>query len=240
MSLRNIIKGYNQKIENYLAPEKKDRGSTYTDILSSLEFSRALHFGSGRDKRKLGAKLSTDGSQIIAFDPDVSGLQKNQSSTKVQGDGERLPFENESFDLVFSEYVFEHLLQPDLALGEINRVLKPGGSFVVLVPNPRHYYARVADFTPFWFHQFWFKLQGVESPDEDRFPTQFEWGTHSDILDCATSSNWALQELHTFPGPTGYTKILPFHFMFVLLDRLTINLPQFHVCYIAHFTKQCN
>lgn len=46
-----------------------------------------------------------------------------------------LPFENESFDVVISNQVIEHLYDSDLFLDEVYRVLKPGGYFVVSTEN---------------------------------------------------------------------------------------------------------
>ncbi len=46
----------------------------------------------------------------------------------VQGDGERLPFRDQSFDLVFSHSVIEHVASAERYLAECRRVLKPGGS----------------------------------------------------------------------------------------------------------------
>jgi SAM-dependent methyltransferase len=48
----------------------------------------------------------------------------------------RIPFDDESFDLVFSVTVFEHVQDYDSALAEIRRVLKPGGIAVHVFPAP--------------------------------------------------------------------------------------------------------
>jgi 2-polyprenyl-3-methyl-5-hydroxy-6-metoxy-1,4-benzoquinol methylase len=46
-----------------------------------------------------------------------------------------LPFESQSFDVVTMIAVLEHLEHPFELVGEINRVLKPGGSLVMTVPS---------------------------------------------------------------------------------------------------------
>lgn len=232
--LRSSIERVNARLDEYLGVGSRNRMETYEGLLSTVEFSRALHFGSGRDKRAVAARLEADG-EVVALDPDRVGLGQNPLAAKVRGDGQRLPFSDDSFDLVFSEYVFEHLPRPEAALREIDRVLAPGGSFVVLVPNPRHYYARIADRTPFWFHRLWFALQGIESADVDRFPTQYEWGTYSDVR--SPAFDWTVAELRSFPGPTGYTTVLPFHVLFSLFDRAVRSRPRYHVAYIAHYRK---
>jgi SAM-dependent methyltransferase len=45
----------------------------------------------------------------------------------VVGEGEALPFESGSFDLVIMVSVLEHVADPDRTLAEANRVLRPGG-----------------------------------------------------------------------------------------------------------------
>jgi SAM-dependent methyltransferase len=45
----------------------------------------------------------------------------------VQGDGERLPFREGSFDLIFSHSVIEHVASAEAYLRECRRVLRPGG-----------------------------------------------------------------------------------------------------------------
>ena len=48
----------------------------------------------------------------------------------------RIPFDDQSFDFVFSVTVFEHVQNYDEALAEIRRVLKPGGVAVHVFPPP--------------------------------------------------------------------------------------------------------
>lgn len=231
--LFRTVQRVNSQINRHLAPESPNGRKLSSRVLSQLDFDRGLHLGSGRDKHGLGAKLETDG-EIIALDPDIDGLKQNEMKKKVIADGQRLPFSDEEFDLVFSKHVFEHLPNPQSALEEIDRVLQPGGSFIVLVPNPGHYYARISDSTPFKFHKFWLRLQGRRNIEQDVFPTQYKWGRYSDVTE--PDFDWEIEEFHSFSGPTGYTKILPIHILFVLLARRRADQPQHHVAYLVHYT----
>jgi len=51
------------------------------------------------------------------------------------GDAMELPFEDESFDAVSTFDMIEHVPDAEEALRQVDRVLKPGGRFVVVCPN---------------------------------------------------------------------------------------------------------
>jgi SAM-dependent methyltransferase len=54
----------------------------------------------------------------------------------VSGDlGQRLPIDDDSFDVVVSNQVIEHLYDTDLLLSEAFRILKPGGTVVTSTEN---------------------------------------------------------------------------------------------------------
>ena len=57
----------------------------------------------------------------------------------VVGDGRQLPFEDDSFDVVFSYSVLQHLAKADVrvVVSEIRRVLAPGGTAWLELPNAR-------------------------------------------------------------------------------------------------------
>jgi ubiquinone/menaquinone biosynthesis C-methylase UbiE len=56
-------------------------------------------------------------------------------SVFARGDGQRMPFADASVDVVVLSEVIEHLLQPELAVWEIARVLKPNGFFIMTTNN---------------------------------------------------------------------------------------------------------
>lgn len=71
---------------------------------------------------------------------DYVGLDIDNESTRKRGiadylyDGGKFPFEDASFDSILCNQVLEHVFNPDEFLGEIRRVLKPGGKLLLTVP----------------------------------------------------------------------------------------------------------
>jgi SAM-dependent methyltransferase len=57
----------------------------------------------------------------------------------VQGDGTSLPFASESFDLVLSHSVIEHVRSAEAYLAECQRVLRPGGILFLQTPPYRSF-----------------------------------------------------------------------------------------------------
>jgi SAM-dependent methyltransferase len=56
--------------------------------------------------------------------------RRRSDATFVTYDGERVPFEDASFDLVYSRQVLEHVPDPLGHMREVNRVLRAGGAFI--------------------------------------------------------------------------------------------------------------
>lgn len=226
----------NRRLEERLGFENRNIRDEYRDTLGRLSSDRTLHLGSGRDKHGI---TDTVAGSVVSLDPDQAALADidHDGAAPVRGDATSLPLADQSVDLVACEYVFEHLPEPEAALDEIDRVLRPGGSVVILVPNPIHYYALVADHTPFWFHRLWLRLMGHSDVERDAYPTQYAWGTLADIRRAADRRDWTLRSLDSQPGPTGYTQMLPIHAVFVLIELVIARFPRLHLNFLVHYEK---
>lgn len=89
--------------------------------------------------------------QVTAYDFTASMLdqvmkladERGVSNVKTQvGDVEDLPFGDHSFDIVATRYSAHHWLNPETALSEFKRVLKPNGTFIISDIMAREDYAQ--------------------------------------------------------------------------------------------------
>lgn len=77
---------------------------------------------------------------------------RTTSKADVFYNGKRIPFSDSEFDSVLANEVFEHVFNPAEFLGEVNRVLKLNGHFLMTVPfvwdehEQPHDYARYTSF----------------------------------------------------------------------------------------------
>ena len=82
--------------------------------------------------------------RVVGVDADESQIALASNTARTRGlrnvefreaSAYELPFPDESFDAVFSHALLEHLGEPDRAISEIRRVLKPGGSVGLCSPD---------------------------------------------------------------------------------------------------------
>ena len=121
--------------------------------------NRILSIGQEREWRRRGVRMLASGSaldlgcgtgdtdfegrRVVGLDPVVEMLALSEVAERVAGTGERLPFVDESFDGVFSGFVFRNLTSVDDTLDEVGRVLRPGSAAVVVdLSRPRRAFLR--------------------------------------------------------------------------------------------------
>jgi len=91
--------------------------------------------------------IKNSGANYVGVDISDASIKaaKNSGINVIQLDvsREELPFEHDSFDLVLCSEVIEHLYDPDFAVEQLKRVLRPQGKIIITTPNLAAWYNRL-------------------------------------------------------------------------------------------------
>lgn len=93
---------------------------------------------------RFSARAGQRGASVTSLDigPRLLAHTRNRCATRpVAADACALPFSDGAFDVVISSDCIEHTIDPRLALLEIFRVTRPGGTLVVTTPNHLWHFA---------------------------------------------------------------------------------------------------
>jgi ubiquinone/menaquinone biosynthesis C-methylase UbiE len=108
--------------------------------LENLAGKQVLEIGPGAGGHS--ALFARHGAAVTAVDITQSRARATAEKFKLlgaenceamQGDAESLPFDNATFDIVYSNGVLHHTFDTGKAIDEVYRVLKPGGRAVIML-----------------------------------------------------------------------------------------------------------
>lgn len=163
-----------------------------------------------------------DGRQVFGIDMESILETDNRSAPfGICGDLARLPFLPQSFDMVVSRSVVEHLESPVEVFKEFYRVLRPGGKVVLVTPNKYDYVSLIAAITPYRLHRF-VVSRILPVSENDVFPTLYRANTLRSIRKTLGSAGLTKVELDTVSHYPAYLTFSPFLFRLgVLYERMT-------------------
>lgn len=136
LGLKNVDSYVNRRLE-------RERSRRIVSLIKNkcsfaFDHSSVLDIGSGWGEFLLTLKeTSTRKIRGVEPDPELVALSNRLvgSDAVRQGFAEALPFESETFDLVICHDVIEHVVNCDIALAEMIRVVKTGGTIWLEFPN---------------------------------------------------------------------------------------------------------
>lgn len=136
----------------------------------------ALDAGCGRTTRL--RRYRDRIAQLVGIDNDVEAGRENPYLDEfVAGDLDaRLPFDDDTFDLLYANFVLEHLPRPASTLAECRRVLRTDGRLVLLTSNRANPLMAIADGLP----EGWrlsLKRRGAGAAERDVYPTHYRANT---------------------------------------------------------------
>lgn len=230
MSIRSTLHGFYKKVQPVLAPGLQYSQAHYEEALN-------IHVRQGQDWMDLGCghnllppwraeqerQLIARAGTVTGLDYDFAALQQNQViHNRVRGDVSKLPFTDNTFDLVTSNMVFEHLEEPQVQMAEIFRVLKPGGTLIFHTPNKYGYGVMAAGLVPEGLKKTlsWI-LQGRKS--EDVYPTFYRINSSSMISDVAARIGFNVKEINLIMSSATFIMIPPLMILELLWMRLLMT-----------------
>ena len=137
------IRGENQKeyYNQFFSDEHYEEPVLHKKVLNTirkrkLEYKKVLDIGAGNGKL---LEMLDPSSEKFAVDISDAGvkLMKEKGIQAICHDvsADKLPYKDNTFDLVICTEVLEHIINPEVVMAEAFRVLKPGGVFISSVPN---------------------------------------------------------------------------------------------------------
>jgi SAM-dependent methyltransferase len=185
--------------------------TSHTDVEADLlqqalgPGSSVLEAGCGRTTRLSAFRDRID--RLVGVDLDEPGGSTNEEvddflAADLCGP---LPFPDGSFDLVYSNFVVEHLERPPAAFAEWHRVLRPGGSVVVVTSNRANPLMAAARLLPPGVRTA-VKGRGPGAEARDVFPVRYRANTPWSLTSQFTGAGFeavqvvAVATLHRYAG----------------------------------------
>lgn len=119
---------------------EKERHDGYHAFIDRLETNLILPHSAGKEVLEIGCgtglilqRVASVAERAVGMDLSAGMLEhaRKRGLEVVKADATDLPFEDESFDLVYSFKVLAHVQEIDLALREMVRVTRPGGRLIL-------------------------------------------------------------------------------------------------------------
>lgn len=161
----------------------------HQDLLGrDLNGTRILDVGGGPGY--FAAEFSSRGADYIGLEPDVGEMAAAGITVPnaVRGDGQQLPFADNTFDVAYSSNVVEHIPYPWRMGEEMLRVVKPGGLVVLsytvwLGPFGGHE-------TGLWAHYMGGHFARYRYEKKHGHPPKNVFGTSLFAVSCAAGLRW--------------------------------------------------
>ena len=159
--------------------------------------------------------------RLIGVDLDPAVRDNPNVDLAVVADLSALPFREETFDVVFSRFVFEHLARPRSVMHELRRVMRSGSHLLIHTPSRWHYVSLAARLLPTSIHVWYRRKLGWNG--EDTFPTRYRANDASTLRRLASGSGFRVASIAQVEGKPAYLAWHPLAYLAGIAYERLVN-----------------
>lgn len=221
-------------------PQFQDAGIWYQTFVEQYTTSKTRLLDLGCGHTSLATEAISQAGQVVGVDNNLTALQHNQLiDNRTAAIGEQLPLAHESFDLIISQWVVEHLPHPLPFFQEMARILRPKGNIILFTTNAYNYVPLISQIIPHRL-QAYLLSQLLQRPTTDSFPTFFRANTLKQLTTLAEQSGLTIQQW-VYVGNPFYLAFSRTLFRLALLfEQVTdwLKLEQIKLYLVVRLEKQ--
>jgi len=160
-------------------------------------------------------------------------LMSNKNvNLKIVADLESLPFKNATFDVILSQYVMEHLKNPEKVISEFRRVTKDRPTILILTTNALNYIALATHLMPFSIQRF-IKKRFLRIPEDEIYPVYYRCNTIFKLNRMMRRIGFENEKSVFVGGPFYFAFSLPLFRVAMLFERITDGMLRFLKFYVV-------
>lgn len=172
-------------------------------VAVDLGAGRGCQFEDVNAYRRELVRIQGKVSKVIGIDVDPAVLTNTFVDEARVYDGGRLPLDDASVDLVYCDWVLEHIEDPVVFASEVTRVLKLGGWFCARTPTAHSLTATVSRIVPNRLHAKSLEtIQRGTRKGEDVFPAFYRLNTLGALRQFFSGPLWASFSYTFSPSPS--------------------------------------
>jgi SAM-dependent methyltransferase len=216
-----------QKLVEYFYSDEKYNGTKrFYDLIrtDARPDTIMLNLGAGPATRSAIRQFKGTVHEVCGADIDPVVMSNDELDKAVLIENGKVDFPSGYFDLIYSDFVIEHVENPKEFLAETIRMLKPGGKFFFRTPNLFHYVAIISWITPQSFHEFIAnRIRQLPEDAHEPWPTFYRLNTRTAIETEASAVGFSGIDVEFIEPNPSYLQFHPVPLLLGVAYERTVN-----------------
>jgi SAM-dependent methyltransferase len=157
--LKEILVKYERRLEVF-KDRKKEREMIEKLIRKKVsDNNKIIHILEAGCGRRWPYKLEGIPYVLTGVDIDKRALEMRKNTLAdldiaIEGDLTWINLDADKYDVIYCEFVLEHIKRADLVIKNFAKWVKPNGIIIIKIPDRNSVKGYITRITPFWFHIF--------------------------------------------------------------------------------------